>query len=209
MIAINKDEIKLDKSHFILYSNKQSKSGLVNEYDSATTIDEAQAAINNTKELMNDIKKDNDLWKYYNYVINENEKKFISILIKFNLQIGNGASFYEVERELKRILISESNLPFLCEELSGWLFKEIMEKIAKKQPAIIYRESFEKKCKILFDRFRCKELIDFAVQNIPSQGDIQKQIQIKPYYLRQLESIECETDEIIEAVDRINKMLHK
>ena len=197
--AINNGEINIHKTIFILYSNKAGRPGIVNTFDSAKTKEEAQNAISEAKKLLKDVDQDHEIWKFYNYVSNKNENQLIEVIQKFELQIGSGAGYEEVRNELVRQHLLTSQIPFMLENLTGWLQRELTERIAAKQSARIKWEDFDKQFKVLFHRIRCLELIDFTLQTGIKEGDIQQQMKIKPRYLKQLDAISSGSDDIIEA----------
>ena len=184
--AINSGEINIHKTTFILYSNKSGRSGIVNTFDSATTKEEAQNAILEAKKLLIDVDQDHDIWKYYNFVINQSEELLEEVVQKFKLQIGCGAGCDEVRDELVRKHLPASQIPFILRSILGWLQQELTERIAARQPARIEWEDFDKQFKVLFDRTRCLELIDFALQEPIEENDIIQQVKIWPCYLKQL-----------------------
>lgn len=198
--AINSGEVSIQKTIFILYSNKTGRPGIINSFDSATNNEEAQDAITKAEVQLKDVGKDHDIWKYYNYVIKQNKKLLVEVVQKFELQIGSGAGYEEVQNELIRKNLPAGQISHLLDNLSGWLQKELTESIAAKQPARIEWEDFDKHIKVLFHRIRCLELIDFTLQEPIKGDDIQQQVKVKPCYLRQLDAIGSESDDIVEAV---------
>ncbi len=200
MAAIDEGEIIIQKTIFILYSNKKGRPGIVNTFDSATTIEEAKNAISEAKLQLKGVGQDHSIWKYYNFVINQNEERLVELVKNFELQIGSGAGYEEVQSELVRKHLPASQIQFLLKYIAGWLQKELTESIAKKQPARIRWEDFDKQVKIPFDRARRLELIDFTLQDPIDENDIQQQMKIWPCYLQQLDAIDCDVDDTLEAV---------
>lgn len=198
--AISSGEINIHKTIFILYSNKAGRPGIVNTFDSATTKEEAHNAISEAKKLLTDVGQNHEIWKFYNYVVNQNEKQLAEVIQKFELQIGSGAGYEEVRNELVRQHLLASQIPFMLDNLAGWLQKDLTERIAAKQPARIKWEDFDKQFKVLFHRIRCLELIDFTLQEPIKKGDIHQQVKIQPCYLKQLDAIGSDSDDIVEAV---------
>ena len=198
--AINNGEINIQKSVFILYSNKSGRPGIVNAFDSATNKEEAQSAIEKAKGLLKDIGQGHDVWKYYDYAVNKHQDLLAEVIQKFELQIGLGAGYGEVRNELVRKHLPTTQIAFLLENIAGWLHKELTEKIAARQPAIITWEDFDRQVKVLFDRARRLELIDFTLQEPIEESDIQQQVKVRPCYLKQLYAIDCDVDDTLEAV---------
>ena len=198
--AIKDDEINVNKTDFVLFTNQAGRNGIVNVFDSAKTVVEAKDAIANAKLLLSAISKEHEIWPFYNYVVNQQENVLIEVIQKFDLQIGSSSGYDEVRNELIRKFLPPNQIPFILKFISGWLQQEVITKISNKQPARIKWEEFEKQFTVLFDRARRRELIDFTLQEPIQESDIQQQVKIQPYYLKQLEAIDCDDDETIEAV---------
>lgn len=197
---INSGVINIHKTTFILYSNKSGRPGIVNTFNSATSKQEAENAILIAKDKLKDINKNHGIWKYYNVVVNQNEGLLVKVIQNFELQIGFGAGFDDIQKALVRKHLPIHQIPFVLKSISGWLQKELTEIIAAGQPARVKWEDFDRQVKVLFDRARRLELIDFTLQEPIDDSDIRQQVKIHPCYLQQLDAIECDADDIIEAV---------
>lgn len=193
-------KINIQKTTFILYANKSGRSGIVNAFDSATTKKEACSAISKAMEKLKDIDNNHDIWKYYDFAVNKNKNLLKKVIQKFELEIGTGAGYEEIEYELKRQHIHENQIQFFLENISGWLQKEVTTNIAAKQPANIKWEDFHKHFKVLFEQARRLELIDFTLWNPIDESVIKQEMKIRPRYLKQLEAIDCTVDDTLEAV---------
>jgi len=200
ILAIKDGKLKLETTHFLLYCNRSGKSAIVNKFDSTKSENEAQILISELKNSFTDLTKDHEIWQYYNYVINENSNILAKIIPLFELQIKDGLGFKEIEYELKRIHIPDSQLDFLSDQLNGWLQKDIMTKISSKKNAIVYWEEFNHQFTVLVQRVRQRELIDFTLKELPQSETIHRQVKARPDYIQQLELIQASDDEIQEAV---------
>jgi hypothetical protein len=198
--AINSGALDVGKTKFILYCNHSGRNGIVDEFSSAQNRLDAQKAIEYARKELNSIGPEHDIWKYYDYVINQHEALLLNVVERFELQIGNGAGYDEVRYELMRKLVPESQIEFLTDKISGWLQKEIIEKISADEQAIIKWEDFQHQFLVLFERIRQRELFDFTLEYPLKDEDIQKQVKTHPCYLKQLDLIESSDEELIEAV---------
>lgn len=198
--AINNGVIDVEKTKFILYSNQPGKQGIVNKFSSARNQSEIQSAIEYTKNVLGDLKPEHVIWSYYDFVVNRNEELLFKIIQRFELQIGNGAGYDDVRIEIQRKHVPDGQIEFIMDSLNGWLQKVINENIAARKSAIISWEEFDRQFKVLFDRSRCRELIDFTMHYSKEHDKVQKQVKIRPLYLKQLEAIELTEEEILEAV---------
>jgi len=198
--AINNKDLDVEKTQFILYCNQSGRQGIVNEFSSAQNQLEVQSALEYAKEKLSDIKSEHEIWKYYDFVVNKNENLLLKVIQRFDLEIGNGAGYDEVRAEIKRTHIPEGQIEFIMDSLSGWVQKVISERISARQKAVITWEEFDHHFKVLFDRSRCRELIDFTLQYSITDERIQGQVKIRPRYLQQLEAIGLEDKDVIAEV---------
>lgn len=198
--AINSGALDVEKTKFLLYTNKSGRSGIVNSFDGAKNKSDALDVISKAKDILKDIDEKHDIWKFYDFVINKNESILEEVIQKFELQIGDGAGYGEVESELARLMVPANKIQYMCDSLSGWVLKEISEKIANKKLSMIKREDFSSRFIVLFDAVRSSELIDFTLHDEVKEGDVEQQVRVKPRYLLQLEALGSSGDDMVEAV---------
>jgi len=198
--AINCGDLDVGKTKFILYCNQSGSHGIVDEFNSAQNQLEAKNAIDYAKAELNDTKPEHDIWKYYNFVVNQHETLLLDVIERFELQVGNGAGYDEVRNEIKVKLVPDNQIEFIMDNLSGWLLKEIIEKIKSRKLAVVSWDDFSRQFLVLIERIRKRELLDFTRVYPLSNEEVQKQVKIDPLYLRQLDVIGSSDDELIEAV---------
>lgn len=199
--AVKAKELDINKSNFLLFTNQKGRSAIVNTFHDALNDETAKKAVEAAKKELSDITEVHEIWQYYNNVCNQNENLLIEIIKRFELEIENDFSYDSIKKRIREKLIAESQVEFILQNLSGWLQKIVIEKIAAKSNAIITWEEFHKQFLVLFERSRRLELIDFALQNLPGDSDIDSHRKEQPLYLKQLSEIEItDEDEIIEAV---------
>ncbi len=198
--AINDNDIDVKLTKFILYCNRSGQHGIVDEFSAATNKDDALTAIEYAKDKLADIKEGHAAWEFYNYVINDNENILLDIIIRFELQIGEGASYDGLREELRKKHIAVSQLEFVLHGLSGWMQQDILTKIATSNKAVISWKDFDHQFQVLFDRSRKRELIDFTLHSPPKSEDINSQLKIRPIYIKQLDIIGMDDDDVVRAV---------
>ncbi len=200
LTAVNAGRINIARTTFVLFSNQSGRPGIVNSFDSATKSDAASAAIADAQELLSDVTSEHAIWPYYNYVVNQNEEQLNQLIQRFALQIGEGASYGDVEAELVKKLLPDSQIEFVQESICGWLQKKVLDRIVAKQDATITWEEFNTRFLVMFERARRMELIDFTLRTPIGTHEIQQQAKVRPRYLKQLDVIGCNADEQLEAV---------
>lgn len=122
--VIDKD-LDVEKTKFLLYTNQSGRHAIVNEFSSAQSIQEAHLAIDNAKRTLNDVDSNHAIWEYYDFAVNQNESLLLKVIERFELQIGNGAGYDEVQHEIIHKHVPESQIEFLAEALGGWVLKKI------------------------------------------------------------------------------------
>lgn len=195
--AIISKELNVEKTQFILYCNQSGREGIVNRFSSAQGDLDIHNAVEYAKQKLIDVTPEHEIWKYYDFVINKNEEILTKIIPKFELEIGNGAGFDEVRNEIRRLHVLEEHLEFILENLSGWVLKIVTENIAARKKAIITWEEFDNQFKVLFERSRCRELIDFTLRYPIMDESVQNQVKIRPTYLQQLEVMGINDEDLI------------
>ncbi len=115
--AINCGDLDVGKTKFVLYCNQTGRHGIVDEFNSAQNKLEAQKAIDYAKTELNDTKPEHDIWKYYDFVVNQNETLLLDVVERFELQIGNGAGYEEVLYEIQRKLVPDNQIEFLMDRM--------------------------------------------------------------------------------------------
>lgn len=195
--AIISKDLDVDKTQFILYCNQSGKEAIVNKFSAAEKELDVESAIDYMKNELKDLKPDHEIWQYYDFVVNKNETLLKKIVPRFELQIGNGSGFEEVRIEIRRMHVPDGQIEFILENLIGWIQKIVMDNISARKKAIISWEEFDRQFTVLFDRSRCRELIDFTLQCPIKDEKVQNQVKIRPVYLQQLEAIGLTEEELL------------
>lgn len=196
---INKD-FDIENTQFVLYCNHSGRDGVVNKFSSAKNELAIQSAIEYAKKELKDIKHEHEIWKYYDFVVNKNESLLSKVIQRFELQIGSGTGYDELRTEIRRKLVPDSQIEFIMDSLNGWIQKKICEYIADRKGAIISWEEFNRQFVILFDRSRCRDLIDFTLQYPIKDEIVQSQVKTRPRYLQQLEVIGFRDEELLPEI---------
>ena len=106
----------------------------------------------------------------------------------------------EIDKAIKAKIVKDEDVEYIREHLGGWLQDQINIKISKKELPIITFNEFRHKFIGLFQAMRSKHLVDFSIQKIPKGEVLQKEAKARPVYIQQLEAINSDPSELIEAV---------
>jgi hypothetical protein len=198
--AIISGELDTEKTKFILYRNKSGRSGIAEEFHAANSSEQIKIAIDNAIDKLSDIDDTHVAWPYYNNTVNKNRTILEKIIANFNLETGHGNAFTEVETLLHNLHLPENSVREVATHLGGWILRKVTEKISLKEDARISWDDFHLAFLALFDQARRLELIDFTLEAPPSSDQINFQIALRPLYLQQAELVNCDYDELLEAV---------
>ncbi len=196
--GIENGEFDVRSTTFVLFRNQSGRTGLVEVFDKCSTREEAEQALAEASSKLSDINDQHPIWPHYKHALLDNRDTLIEVIVNFQLETGDGAGYEMVEQALRGKLVPSGQIEFVTKHLSGWLLKLVMNRIAQRHQAIIKFEEFAHECAVLFERARCVELLDFTTQ--PSKDEVDIHVRSRPTYLRQIEFIDGENDDLIEAV---------
>jgi hypothetical protein len=194
--------LNADRDHFVLYTNSPVSSDSFVKLFHKASHDTVDKIIADIKKKIKGIKKEHNLYKYTNFIINTNIEIFKKILPRFDLVEDCKADdvYDSIRNQLINMAFEKDAIDDILYSLTGWMQKIIMERIAHNSSTIITKKEFLQYFKLLAGKIRRKELIDYALSQIPTNIELRQKVKKRPIYVQQLEFIECEQDEIIESV---------
>ena len=202
--AIINNEFNVETDKFILYTNHTvSDNSIVLKLDRAKESKDINSIVQVSLNKLEKISKEQNVFKYMNFVLKTNIHIFKEIIPNFELITDNKADdvYDSIRNEIRKKIVQEPQIEYLLNFLTGWLQTTINQRIASGKPAIISFSEFESHFLQLFTRIRSKqELIDYALSKIPARDELIRKASKRPVYVRQLEIIKSSQDEIIEAV---------
>ncbi|MDR0632204.1 MAG: hypothetical protein LBF54_03140 [Holosporaceae bacterium] len=200
--AIKEGELDAQRDRFVLYTNHSvTENSLVKIFDKTTeaTIDKTIAI---TCETLKDINENHILFSYKSFILDRNIDIFKRILPRFELVENHKADavYSEIKIELEKMAINQKEIEWVLESLTGLMQTRIMELIANNQPAIVSKKYMLNKLRLLLRKIHTQELINFAVSKIPPMNKLVEKANQRPVFVQQLEKIQFDDAEIIEAV---------
>jgi hypothetical protein len=193
-------KLDIERTSFVLYVNNGSKSGFAGEFSDAANPVESENAVENALSELSDIDNSHVIWKYLEYLRNDNAHTLKKIVANFVLEIGSGAGIDEVKSELKKLYIPEEQVEDIGHLLLGWLSGLVMRRIYAKEKAIISHEEFKAHAEHCFSQVRRKELIDYASQFGIDKAKIFGQKKEHPIYVQQMEAVDSDDEDVLEAI---------
>ena len=204
----NVEAFKIDpsKTVFELYVSRQVNGEWVSAFHQAKTDSEAKSALDVAKlELWGNapsFSKRKDLAeeiKYYvDYVFQAADQQKIQRIVKnMRLVCGSGSPQSDLEQIISRHPVSPSRVFDIADKMCGWVKRESDKLLEKGLPAVLQRDLFHSEYTSYVRRVD-REIILKSFGSKPSQKEIEGRLPDK--FVRQLELIDLEYDELLEAV---------
>lgn len=205
LVAVNIGEIDIKNTNFIIFLNKKVNTNIVDKFHRAKTDDETENAYNYARTELYGENGTNELAegirKYVDDIFNPINKETVLNLIRH-------FKFECIDVDYSRFLYSEFCRHFHIEKeleelafdsILGWLNKKISELIENSKPMLVSYEEFKLQLiAINSSLVRKQTLIDLAPR--PSDEEIDYEYKESRIYIQQLELIELEFDELLEAI---------
>ena len=192
-----------DSMRFVLYTNHPvTDAGYAKCLSDAETADAVNGIIHDLHEFLKTISVKHDIFKYLNPLLGSDLEMFKKIIPRFELVVNSntGEIYNDLRQAIHAKLIPDAYVEYLLDSLSGWLQKEMNCRIAEKKSALISFEEINHRFSVLCQGMRQKQLVDLAVKTIPDFTTLHACAQARPTYVKQLEIINADQAEIIEAV---------
>lgn len=198
--SVRAGEFDLNTTTFVLYRNRAGQNGLAEAFHACTTPEQAEQALVEAGPKFANLDASHPIWPYYKNVMIDHRETLVGVIARFQLETGDLTGYAAVEQELRLKLVPVNQIDTVVKHLNGWLVRLVMTRISQNKPAIVTFDEFAHECAVLFARARCLDLLDFATYSPPSSAEIDQHIKGRPTYLRQIEFVKAENDDLIEAV---------
>ena len=199
--------LNVETDKFILYTNHLvSTDSIVQKLNSSIDNEnEINEIIKEIKIIKDSSQVNSDIYKYINFILEESNififKKFIR---NFELVADKNADnvYKEIEKKLIHDLgVTANQTEIILQEGTGWLQKQFMEKAANHKDLCIKRIDYMKFIKPFYNKVLVTELIDYACSKSLTNEQQLSILEKHPTYVKQLELIDLETDDILEAIN--------
>ena len=192
-------QIDVEKTIFFLYVTKKGKNAIVNSFHNAKNDDSAQIALAAAWEILKTINNKHEIFTYIEF-LKKHETVLCNIIKNFEFQVGSDIGKEEVDKAIRAKHVSQNQVEFINHTLMGWLIENVTLKISKKEHAIINWNEFDEYARTVFEKSRRRELIDFTSQYPVNQLDVKNKKLERPPFIRQLEMINGDDEDIQQAV---------
>lgn len=206
-LSVEEGVLDINQTFFVIYVPSPKFEGkFIEAFNKANSIEEAKSAISCVK---------NELWgkptgykprknvsesisKYVTHFF-DNEDLVAKIIFRFKYEKGDVAGYAEIDLNIKDSVVPNEYCEIYQTYMLGWIKKRIDILISRKKPAQISRDEFINEGKAYLRKLNREELLR-SVSEVPSHDKIKNQIDKKPKYIRQLDYINLEIDEKLNAV---------
>jgi len=200
--GITSGKINLEKSAFLMVSNKKLPSGrFVWKINAVSNKESGLDCARQLREL--GLKHNGKLKPTIDHVLALADEELAEILVKIHvLDIETTHDRNTFKKDIRSNLGLGDDIPFheTYQYLMGWLFDTVMDCWEKEKEAWMPVEALFDKRNHLIQRYLKKPFIERAVDSIPIKG-FQREAQQKEDFVKQLKLIDCNDGDVLDAID--------
>lgn len=203
--GITSGEIDLNTTSFYLVSNKVSRNSLAQKISDATTPQLAKDCLKEIKTVIAAIEGENKT--IAEKLLNYEDKPFLELIQKITFDGGDSVfDRKNIVSDLHIVNCDDDDINSILNELTGWLFNEVVQKWRDKKPAVIERDAFilakNKLIKLKIENFFNQQVYQLGDLSNETIADHKKNI-----YIKQLSCIDATDGEKKEAIsDYLNSV---
>ena len=206
MLSAETGELDPENTKYILFINVNKKGTIVDKFHSVKSTEEAIDAWNKTKEIFYDeegkLKEIGEEFRKYVEYFYKDEKKDLALKIieKFKYKKCIEDYTITVRNEFNKSGIPEDIIDPIYVGIIGWIDIKVTKMVEAGQPIAISLEDYQKQLRALYREYNQKHsLMTYSVE--PSNQEIEQEFQKKRVYIEQLDIIDCDYTEKVEAIN--------
>lgn len=206
LISVEVGLFKPENVKFILFLNVNKQGSIVNGFHLAKNYDEAVLAWENAKKEFYDEKGEikeigEEYKKYVEYFFSQDSKEIAcKIIQKFELKKCIDNYSLTVRKEFDKSGIPADIIDPIYMGIIGWIDVNVTKMVENNEAIIISFEKYQMQLRALYRDYNQKHsLMTHSVK--PSNLEIQRELQQQRTYIAQLEIIDCDYTEKIEAIN--------
>lgn len=190
---------------FEIYVSRDVGGEIVESFHNAKTIDQARASLTlartklwgegPTFPLRDSLPQ--NLARYANAVFSASEEVVLPLIVNMRLRCGSGSPQSDLLTLLSTHPISPAKITKVADQLSGWVKRQVDTRLEQSLPAVINQTDFHREYSA-YVRSADRDTIlkSFA----PKPTEAQKLAKMSEVFVRQLELVDADFDEKLEAV---------
>ncbi len=199
--ALSNKEIEIASTTFFLVTNKTATNSIAEQLGSSTSSKEIADSIALLKEKAAAVS--GDAKTYADKVLAFGDTLLSQLITKIRYKAGSGLYGEALRKQLYSDLqLDVSNNAVndaVITQLLGWLFLQVTEAWRDKRPALIGRNEFMRE-KLTILAFHRQKILDEVIVELGKIPQPEEKQQWNSNYVKQLQEIECDADEIIGAI---------
>ncbi|QWU13192.1 hypothetical protein SAMN04487895_11726 [Paenibacillus sophorae] len=207
LLAVNSKELDINSTKFVLFVTADRNGSIVSSFSKSTTIEESQQVWSEArKEFYDEFGKEKELAEDYAYYVkhffNPETQTLASEIIKnFHLETINiNHTNLLYEKFCERAMVEEELGDTLFLYMLGWIEKKVSELVENKKPMCIAYQEYKKQLMAIRREFNQNlSLKELAPR--PTEQEVQNEMNALRTYLEQLDVVECDYTEKIEAIN--------
>ena len=202
---IERGLVNPQQTTFELYVSREVHGEIVQSFDNARTTEQARAAFTSAIEklwgkgptfLVRE-SLPHDLARYASAVFSASEEAVLPLIVNMRLRCGSGSPQRDLLTLLSTHPISPAKITKVADQLSGWVKRQVDTRLEQSLPAVINQADFHREY-TAYVRSADRDTIlkSFA----PKPTEAQKLAKMSEVFVRQLELVDADFDEKLEAV---------
>ena len=206
LLSVETGELDSENTKYVLFINVNKTGTVVDIFQSAKSREEAIDAWNKTKKLFYDeqgeLKKIGKECKEYVEYFYKDEKKELAVKVIEKFEYKKCIEDYTitVRNEFDKSGIPEDIIDPIYLGIMGWINIKVTKMVEAGQPIVISLEDYQKQLRALYRDYNQKHsLMTHSVE--PSNQEIEQEFQKKRKYIEQLDIIDCDYAEKVEAIN--------
>lgn len=206
MISIESKELDLDTVKLILFINVDKSGEVVNAFDKAKTLEEAESAWKETKKIFyNEKSKEVEIGdgckEYIEYFYDDNNFALACNVIKqFKLKKCVDDYSKTVRKKFDNTNFPDDIIDAIYKAIIGWIDMKVIKLVESGQAIIISFEEYSRQLSALYRDYNQKfSLMSFSSE--PSKQEIENELNGERLYIDQLDIIDCDYSEKIQAIN--------
>lgn len=206
LISAESGELNPDKVKFVLFINVNKSGTIVSSFDSAKSHEDAVVAWGSAKKLFFDdedqLKEIGEGYKsYVEYFFSEDKKDVAcKIIEKFELKKCIENYSITVRKEFDKSGIPADIINPIYRGIIGWIDVKVTEMVEAGQPIVVSYIEYQKQLRALYREYNQKHSL-MTHSEEPSDQEVQRELQKQRRYIEQLEIIDCDYTEKVEAIN--------
>lgn len=195
---IRSEQIEVSDTDFLLYTNKEHTSGILQLLCNANNVEDAKSVYPDIVALVAD--SSDSIRSYVENFSNLDDRKY-ELISNFQYCHGSGSAPQDLKSSYQEINTSISEYSEnILQEILGWTKDTLTILAENRQPTLVSASAFGRRLGEIESKYRQHTLLNFICNRASSDEDVQSEITERPTYVKQLNIVDIEYTDIEEAV---------